>query len=294
MTPSLPRRASVAIATLAAAALATGVVSATATAAEPDAGATAPTATAEKGPPKTSGPKDKLGSHDRTLLAKAEAKGDKRVTVMIATEKGSAKSVAAAVRAAGGFTATVSDRYGYVSATVPTGTVEAIAKSSSVLAVDLNESIPLPRGRRSRAREPLPGRGRRAGCGHPRRQPLHADARHRLGGLQDDEPHLGRPRGDDRDDRLRRRPRPPAPAEDDDRRAQDRRPPHRHAPESSRTMLPGGRCRPRSPGRPSPYQGATWTAPAGTYKVNRVLESISNADEAAGDFNRDGDNKDGG
>ena len=37
----------------------------------------------------------------------------------------------------------------------------------------------------------------------------------------------------------------------------------------------------------------TWTAPgSGTYKFNRVSESISNADEAAGDFNRDGDNTD--
>ena len=30
---------------------------------------------------------------------------------------------------------------------MPTGTVEALAKSSSVLAVDLNESIPLPKPR---------------------------------------------------------------------------------------------------------------------------------------------------
>ena len=69
--------------------------------------------------------KDKLGSHDRELLAKARTKGDKRVTVMLATTKGSTKSVAAAVKAAGGFTATVSEKYGYISASVPVGKVDS-------------------------------------------------------------------------------------------------------------------------------------------------------------------------
>ena len=147
MTPPLPRRARVALASLAAAALTTGAVSSTATAAEPDpnAGVIVPAATAEKGTPKKTERTDTLGSHDRALLAQARAKGEKRVTIMVATTKGSTASVAAAVRAVGGVTATVSARYGYLSASVPTDRVDAVAKSASVLAVDLNESIPLPR-----------------------------------------------------------------------------------------------------------------------------------------------------
>ena len=155
MTPPLPRGARLAMASLAAAALATGAVSTTAIAAERDPSA---------GAPKKADRKDKLGSHDRALLAEARAEGEKRVTVMLVTEKGSARSVAASVRAAGGFTATVSDRYGYLSATVPTDRVDAIAKSASVLAVDLNESIPLPEPEEDAAGEAtattLPGPGK--------------------------------------------------------------------------------------------------------------------------------------
>jgi hypothetical protein len=87
---------------------------------------------------------DKLGQHDRELLAKAVHKGDRRVTVMLATDHGSTAEVVKAVKAAGGFTGTVNDRVGYISATVPTGAVDRIAAQSKVLAVDLNESVPLP------------------------------------------------------------------------------------------------------------------------------------------------------
>ncbi|HET6966724.1 MAG TPA: hypothetical protein VFI44_00530, partial [Ornithinibacter sp.] len=88
-----------ALASIAAAALASGAVS-TATAAEP------PNAKGQTGLVKAQAKKDKLGAHDRALLAQARVKGDERVTVMLATTKGSAKAVAASVKAAGGFTAT--------------------------------------------------------------------------------------------------------------------------------------------------------------------------------------------
>ena len=93
MTPPMTRGARVALASLAAAALATGAVSTTATAAEPRA-SSAPSAAAEKGKLKKAARGDKLGSHDRTLLAQARATGEKRVTVMLATTKGSAAAVA--------------------------------------------------------------------------------------------------------------------------------------------------------------------------------------------------------
>ncbi|HSO64406.1 MAG TPA: serine protease, partial [Ornithinibacter sp.] len=145
MTPPPSRGARVALAALAAAALASGAVS-TASAAEPQpsAGVDAPTASAEKGRAKASERKDKLGSHDRSLLEKARAKGDKRVTVILATERGQTKSVADSVKANGGFTTTRNDKIGYVRAAVPTSSVEKVAGLAKVIAVDLDEAIPLP------------------------------------------------------------------------------------------------------------------------------------------------------
>ena len=138
-----------ALAALAAAALATGLVSTTATSAgaaepEPRVKVTAPKATADKGTLKKKASKDKLGQHDRQLLEKARSKGEKRVTILLATEKGATKGVAASVKANGGFTGMTNDRIGYVRATVPTSAVEKVAGLAKVLAVDLNESIPLP------------------------------------------------------------------------------------------------------------------------------------------------------
>ncbi|HNV42232.1 MAG TPA: hypothetical protein PKM37_11655, partial [Ornithinibacter sp.] len=149
----MPRRstqpARTALAALAAAALAAGLVSTTATSAgaaepEPRVKVTAPKATADKGTLKKKASKDKLGQHDRQLLEKARSKGEKRVTILLATEKGATKGVAASVKANGGFTGMTNDRIGYVRATVPTSAVEKVAGLAKVLAVDLNESIPLP------------------------------------------------------------------------------------------------------------------------------------------------------
>jgi subtilisin family serine protease len=98
--------------------------------------------TKDKAKKSTSG--DKLGSHDRELLAKAESRGAKRVTVMLATGQGATKEVVQQVKAAGGHTATVNDRIGYVRASVPTGSVTKVAGLAKVIAVDLDESIPLP------------------------------------------------------------------------------------------------------------------------------------------------------
>ena len=147
MTPSTSRGARVALAAIAATALASGVVSTTASAApkpDPSAAVTAPRATPDRGEIKGQARKDKLGQHDRALLGQARAKGDKRVTLLLATERGSTTSVVASVKANGGFTGTTNDRIGYVRATVPTSAVEKITGLAKVLAVDLDESIPLP------------------------------------------------------------------------------------------------------------------------------------------------------
>ena len=172
MTAHPTRRARLAVASLAAVALAAGVSSTTASAAVPTApappvpssGVHARAVTPGGGPAKAasvSTPRDKLGEHDRGLLATARAKGDRRVTLIVSTVTGQTASVAASVRAEGGFTSTTNDRIGYVRAAVPISSVERIAGLARVLAVDLDESIPLPdpsgpRGPQPRSPRPAP------------------------------------------------------------------------------------------------------------------------------------------
>ena len=189
-------------------------------------------------------PKDKLGQHDRELLARAVQRGDKRVTVILATEKGATASVVKSIQAAGGWTSMVSDRVGYVSASVPTGQVDSLAKSAAILAVDLNESIPLPKPETAQAGAAPTAAVAGPGAEHARRQPLHADPRHRVGRVQGRPQRLGRPRRHDRRHRLGCRPRPPGPAEDHHRRAQDRRLGHRAPTRCSRATAPGAPCSP--------------------------------------------------
>lgn len=283
MTPPNRRRARVALASLAAATVAAGAVSTTASAAEPRQDG--------KGSIKAQEKKDKLGSHDRELLAKAERKGDQRVTVMIATPQGQAKAAAAAVRAAGGLTATVSDRYGYVSASVPTDKVDAIAKASSVLAVDLNESIPLPKpeaedeGTAAAAAQPAPGAGtpddnpymptRDIGSVAFKKANPAWDGRGITIGVIDSGVDLDHPA-------LQK-------TSTGERKIVD-------WVTGTHPLLEGDgswrAMRTSVSGPTFTYQEVVHTAPAGTYKVNRILESISSADEAAGDFNRDGDTTD--
>ncbi|WP_200947862.1 S8 family serine peptidase [Phycicoccus sp. Root101] len=125
-----------------------GVVAATvASVASADQGSgvgSAPAARAEKDQVKKVQKKDKLGQHDRQLLSAAQQKGTKRVTLMLATEKGATKDVVKAVKAQGGWTGMVNDRIGYVRASVPTTKVDKVAGILKVIAVDLDESIPLP------------------------------------------------------------------------------------------------------------------------------------------------------
>ncbi|GAA1803356.1 S8 family serine peptidase [Planosporangium flavigriseum] len=116
--------------------LATGAISLAGVAtanADPSTQSDAPKATA-----------DKLGSHDEQLLAQAEAKGEQQVTVMVATDKGKAKNVASDLKKLGGKVAK-EEADGYVRATLPTSAVRKAAKVPGIVAVGLNESIPLPK-----------------------------------------------------------------------------------------------------------------------------------------------------
>lgn len=98
------------------------------------------------GPAKEAG--DKLGGQDAELLAKAQARGDKNVTMMIATDPGATEKVVDTLDASGASVGRTYDKLGYVRATVPTGKAEAAIaraeKSSAVQAIDLRQEIKLP------------------------------------------------------------------------------------------------------------------------------------------------------
>ena len=89
-------------------------------------------------------PGDKLGSHDRELLAQAESAGEATVTIMVSTRKGAEDSVAGQLKALGGRVGKTLPNLGYVRATLPTGKVLKASAAKDIRAVDLNESVPLP------------------------------------------------------------------------------------------------------------------------------------------------------
>ncbi|MGC5361631.1 S8 family serine peptidase [Streptomyces sp. DT24] len=99
-------------------------------------------------PAATSDRTDKLGSADADVLAKAEAKGEKNITMMVATAPGATAQVARQLDAVkGSVVGRTYDKLGYVRATVPTATAEATIKAAqklpSVHGIDLKQEIML-------------------------------------------------------------------------------------------------------------------------------------------------------
>lgn len=86
---------------------------------------------------------DKLGQHDRERLAEARSAGKSTVTIMVTTTKGTSKKVAKQIRSLGGYIRYESSKLGYLSAVVPTAKVETAVAPADVLAVDLDEVVPL-------------------------------------------------------------------------------------------------------------------------------------------------------
>ena len=86
----------------------------------------------------------KLGSEDLRRLHQAVAQKKATVTVLVAAKPGSGKSLKAAIKAAGGSVGRAEDHLGYVRATVPTTSVNALAQRSDVLAIDLNRTYATP------------------------------------------------------------------------------------------------------------------------------------------------------
>ncbi|MEU0832776.1 S8 family serine peptidase [Streptomyces sp. NPDC005969] len=109
-------------------------------------------------PVKAAADSDKLGAADADLLTKAEAKGEKNITMMIATAPGATEQVTKQLEAVkGSVLGRTYDKLGYVRATVPTETAEATIKAASKLTsvqgIDLKQEImlddPTPSGDRA-------------------------------------------------------------------------------------------------------------------------------------------------
>lgn len=87
--------------------------------------------------------KDRLGAHDRDLLAQAVRAKKTTVTAMFAVTPGDLAATRKAVEAAGGRVVSQNAKVGYLRASVPTGKVDALAENAAVLAVDLDEKLKL-------------------------------------------------------------------------------------------------------------------------------------------------------
>ena len=174
---------------------------------------------------------------------------------------------------------------------MPTGSVDGLAKSAAILAVDLNESIPLPRpeaasaGSASTAAVAAPGAStpddnpymptRDTGSVAFKQAHTAWDGRGVTVGVIDSGVDLDHPA-------LQT-------TSTGERKIVDwvtGTHPLLEGDGSWRAMLTS------VTGPTFTYAGATWTAPEGSYKINRVAESISTNSDAAGDFNRDGDKTD--
>jgi subtilisin family serine protease len=96
-----------------------------------------------------------IGKRDEQLLDEARQRGEKTVTVLVATEGGNAEGVNQMVNA-GAKVEYRSDKIGYVRAEVPVDQVKKVAALPGVQAIDLDENIPLDDPRPDAQADPTP------------------------------------------------------------------------------------------------------------------------------------------
>ncbi|MFL6162324.1 MAG: S8 family serine peptidase [Jatrophihabitantaceae bacterium] len=84
-----------------------------------------------------------IGKHDRELLDAAIANGAPTVTLLIAAVPGKNNSVISALQSLGAVISKSDSDVSYIRAVVPTGKVEAAANLADIVAADLDEVIPL-------------------------------------------------------------------------------------------------------------------------------------------------------
>ncbi|MDX3849299.1 S8 family serine peptidase [Streptomyces sp. AK02-01A] len=247
---------------------------------------------------------DKLGAADADALAKAKAKGEKSITMMVATAPGATEQVAGQLDAVEGATVGKTyDKLGYVRATLPTAKADAAIKAaqklSAVHGIDLKQEIklddPTPaadtvqhgKGSKGSAAEKFPAPSKKTPAKNPynpsfetgavdfvKKHPK-ADGRGVTIGILDSGVDLGHPA-------LQK-------TTGGERKIVDWVTATDPVSDADGTWR---RMDVAVSGPSFTADGRTWTAPAGSYKYRAFAESATLGGDMAGDLNRDGDTTD--
>ncbi|OKK09333.1 serine protease [Streptomyces sp. CB02488] len=246
---------------------------------------------------------DKLGTADADVLAKARAKGEKNITMMVATAPGATEQVSKQLGAVkGSVLGRAYDKLGYVRATVPTAsaeaTIKAASKLTSVHGIDLKQEImlddPTPAADRatgSKARAKSTGSYAAPNKKTPAKNPYNpsfetgavdfvkqnpkADGRGITIGVLDAGVDLGHPA-------LQK-------TSTGERKITDWVTATDPVSDGDGTWL---RMTDAVSGPTFTYKGRTYSAPKGKYRISLFAEAATKGGDMAGDLNRDGDTTD--
>ncbi|MEV0785029.1 S8 family serine peptidase [Streptomyces sp. NPDC050423] len=246
---------------------------------------------------------DKLGTADADVLAKARAKGEKNITMMVATAPGATAQVTKQLDAVkGSVLGRAYDKLGYVRATVPMSsaeaTIKAASKLTSVHGIDLKQEImlddPTPAADRatgSKAKTKSTGSYAAPNKKTPAKNPFNpsfetgavdfvkqhpkADGRGITIGVLDAGVDLGHPA-------LQK-------TTTGERKITDWVTATDPVSDGDGTWL---RMTDAVSGPTFTYKGRTYSAPKGSYRISLFAEAATKGGDMAGDLNRDGDTTD--